>query len=185
MTTRLILVSHALTDWNLDGLIQGHTNVPLNRLGHKMARQLAAHLSDEPLDAIYSSDLKRACQTAYPTAESKSLNVFADSGLREVRTFCQVRSPIHPTLPFESEIETRQMALNRFKRTLTRLAQSHDQQTVLVVTHAGILQIFLVQIAAKNDSHPFTEGIRMALNRIDYNSGAWQCLDLNKDILFT
>lgn len=181
MTTRLILVSHALTDWNLEGLIQGHTDVPLNWLGHRMARQLAMYLSDKPIHAIYSSDLKRAYQTACPTARSKSMDMIIDMGLREGRIFRQVRSPVHPTLAFPDEIETYAMALSRFSETLTRISETHPGQTVLVVTHAGVLKVFVNSIVIKDGMPPFN-GVRMALNVIDYDAGSWQGITLNQDV---
>lgn len=75
MTMHLILVSHALTQWNVEGRIQGHTDVSLNGLGREMAEQPALRQVPEPLHAVYTSDLLRAVQTAVPTAEQKSLSI--------------------------------------------------------------------------------------------------------------
>ena len=180
MSTRLILVSHALTDWNLKGLIQGHTDVPLNRTGHDMALKLSGKLALETIHAVYASDLKRAWQTARPAAQARGLKVFTDSGLRECRTFRQVKSPVYPTLPFENRIETRSMALKRFHLALTRIVRSHDQETLLLVSHAGIIDIFINTSVRHIRSKPWC-GIRMAINVLEYDSGYWKCIVLNKD----
>ena len=62
--TRLIVIRHGETTWNRATRIQGHTDIPLSALGLAQAERLAQALADEPLAAIYASDLSRARQTA-------------------------------------------------------------------------------------------------------------------------
>jgi probable phosphoglycerate mutase len=82
--TQLILIRHGETAWNRDRRIQGQTDVELSALGHEQARQLARRLSREPIQAIYSSDLARARQTAEPLGEALSLPIHPTPLLREV-----------------------------------------------------------------------------------------------------
>ncbi len=82
--TRLILARHGETDWNRDGIWQGHGDPPLNDLGREQAAGLAERLRDVELDALYSSDLRRALQTAEFVATAKDLDVVALGGLREM-----------------------------------------------------------------------------------------------------
>jgi alpha-ribazole phosphatase/probable phosphoglycerate mutase len=58
--TVLILARHGETDWNRDGIWQGHGDPPLNIVGRTQAAALADHLVDVDVDALYSSDLRRA-----------------------------------------------------------------------------------------------------------------------------
>lgn len=81
--TRVILIRHGETTWNRATRIQGHTDIPLSTLGLAQAERLAEALADEPLAAIYSSDLSRARQTAEAVARSQGLAVQIDMGLRE------------------------------------------------------------------------------------------------------
>ena len=179
MTTGIIIVSHALTHWNMKGVMQGHTDLPLNRLGRRMALWLAARLASEPLHGIYTSDQIRAVQTAWPTARAKSLGIVTDMGLREGRTFRQQRSPAYPTLPFPVAMETRPQALGRITGTMTRIARAHDGETLLLVSHAGVLDLFITSLSPKGVPLPF-RGIRTAMNRLAYDAGRWRCIELNR-----
>ena len=81
--TRLILIRHGETAWNRATRIQGHTDIPLSPLGLAQAARLATALAEEPLAAIYSSDLSRARQTAQCLADAHGLPVHTDAALRE------------------------------------------------------------------------------------------------------
>ena len=62
--TRIIAIRHGETAWNVDTRIQGHLDIPLNDTGLWQADQVARALADEPITAIYTSDLQRAHATA-------------------------------------------------------------------------------------------------------------------------
>jgi len=78
----LYLIRHGETGWNREGRTQGHSQNPLSKLGIKQARRLGMRLESETFDQTYSSDLKRALQTAtiaFPHAE-----IIQDRRLREI-----------------------------------------------------------------------------------------------------
>ena len=58
-TTRLLVVRHGETAWNVEGRIQGHVDIALNALGQAQARALGERLLHDKFDAVYSSDLQR------------------------------------------------------------------------------------------------------------------------------
>ncbi len=83
--TRIFLVRHGETHWNLTHRFQGRTDVPLNQQGRNQARALAFTLKEEPLYAIYSSPLMRALETARFVKEfHPSAPLFEEEGLTEM-----------------------------------------------------------------------------------------------------
>ncbi|HXX34744.1 MAG TPA: histidine phosphatase family protein [Thermodesulfobacteriota bacterium] len=83
--TRIFLVRHGETHWNLTHRFQGRKDVPLNQEGKDQARALALTLKDAPLTAIYSSPLVRAIETARVIKEfHPSTPLFEEEGLIEM-----------------------------------------------------------------------------------------------------
>ena len=83
METRIYLIRHGQTAWNKELRCQGHTDVPLDEAGRRQARELAERLRTLPLQAVYSSDLQRARETAELLAAPHGLNVVTTPFLRE------------------------------------------------------------------------------------------------------
>lgn len=81
---RLYAFRHGQTDWNRDGRIQGHLDVPLNDRGREQARALIPHLRRLGVQAFLSSDLSRARETAEIAARGLGVEVSTDRGLREI-----------------------------------------------------------------------------------------------------
>lgn len=81
---RLFLVRHGETLANARRVIQGHThNVSLSSRGRGQIEKLAQRLKAQPISAVYSSDLRRACESAEIVAKELSLPVYFDRRLRE------------------------------------------------------------------------------------------------------
>jgi broad specificity phosphatase PhoE len=149
--TTILLVRHGETDWNLHRRLQGHSDRPLNERGREQARALADELAGDPLDAIYSSDLVRAHETARIVAEARGLEVTALPELRE-RNFgtweglsddeIRERFP-EATDGVLGDGETREAMARRVFDSLQRIADTHPGGNVLVVSHGGPLRAVL------------------------------------------
>lgn len=149
--TTILLVRHGETDWNLERRVQGHTDRPLNETGRGQANALAEVLEGEPLDAVYSSDLVRAHETARIVAERKGLDVTAIPELRE-RDFgtwegltdgeILERFPHAQHGPW-GDAESREEMFRRVHEALQRIAVAHPRGRVLVITHGGPVRAVL------------------------------------------
>ena len=81
---RLILVRHGSTDWNQQRRVQGLSNLGLNETGKRQAEALAQALKNERVDAIYTSPLRRAQETARAIARFHKVEVVTLDGLIEL-----------------------------------------------------------------------------------------------------
>ena len=142
MATTLVLARHGETDWNRDHRLQGWADPPLNALGRAQALELAAALDGERFDAVYSSDLQRAAETARIVASQLGVpGVVEDVSLREVdlgswsgRLWEEVTGRERP------DGESREQHRERVVSGVLRLAAAHDGQTLLIVSHGGSLR---------------------------------------------
>jgi 2,3-bisphosphoglycerate-dependent phosphoglycerate mutase len=153
--TRILAIRHGETAWNVDTRIQGHLDIPLNDTGRRQARRLATALADEPLHAVYSSDLSRAHQTATALAQAVGLGVQPVPGLRERsfghfegRTFREIeaqwpdqalrwRQRDPEFCPAGGESLTTFYA--RVIEQAEALAALHAGETIALVAHGGVL----------------------------------------------
>jgi probable phosphoglycerate mutase len=153
--TRILAIRHGETDWNVDNRIQGQLDIPLNHTGRWQAARVAAALADEGLDAIYSSDLKRAHETAQAVADAAGCGIVSDQGLRE-RGFGDFEgstwTEIEQRWPEQSaRWRRRELAFApgggesllqfyaRVTATATRIAAAHAGQTIALIAHGGVL----------------------------------------------
>ena len=83
MNTTIILIRHGLTDWNEEGRWQGNEDIPLNTTGIAQAQALGRRLASWPIESLYSSDLRRAAQTAAILGEAVDLQPIHDPSWRE------------------------------------------------------------------------------------------------------
>jgi 2,3-bisphosphoglycerate-dependent phosphoglycerate mutase len=141
--TTLLLARHGETDWNRELRIQGSSDIALNERGREQASALAQELADVPLDAIYSSDLSRARETADAVAATHELEIQLDPRLRE-RSFGSwegltrediAQLPDGSRHDGESDDEVRERVLE----AVQAIADAHPGEQVLVVAHGGAL----------------------------------------------
>jgi len=152
--TWLLLARHGETDWNREGRWQGHADVALNDHGRAQARELATSLADQPIDVIYSSDLKRAHETALIIAEKKRMPVSTDAGLREIdvgRWSGLTPDEIAHCFPgmVTHDGETNEQHLARVLAAFRRIAIAERDRRVLVVSHGKTLRVIRRHAAGK------------------------------------
>ena len=159
---RCCFVRHGETPWNVERRLQGHQDIPLNALGlaqaEAAARYLAVRHAQAPFQAIVSSDLQRARQTADAIGKRLTLPVQTASALRErhygdfegktpaeARVFAEsaydalIRRDDLAAAPGNAEPLTDMAA--RIEACLRQLLATHAAQPVILVTHGGVLDV--------------------------------------------
>lgn len=180
MGTELIVVRHGETAWNAGGRIQGHRPVGLNARGRRQARAVAARLAGTAFDALYSSDLDRAMQTADAVAGATGHEVIPDARLREwdlgvlagltageaESQYPDAYGIYRRRLP-DAAIPEGESIRQRYARTtqaLEAVARRHDGGCAVVVTHGGPLDDFYrrangIPLEAARDFELFNAGL--------------------------
>jgi probable phosphoglycerate mutase len=152
--TEFLLVRHGETDWNVERRFQGQADPPLNEAGRDQARALAEQLANEALDAIYTSDLSRARETAEIVGARTGAPVVALAELREIDvgewqglTWPEIQERFPQGVGRWNEHghgwadgETYAELERRVVRALQSLADDHPTARLLVVGHGGTVR---------------------------------------------
>jgi broad specificity phosphatase PhoE len=160
--TTIYLARHAESDWNAENRFQGHADRPLTERGREQAEALAQELAEKTLDAVYSSPLRRALETAELVAARHGLRPIATKGLREVDVGGWAglsRSEVKARFPDAfgrwlaggegwEDGETYDAMAERVLGAVRRIATEHPDGTVLVVSHGGPIRA--LHAAARN-----------------------------------
>ena len=153
--TTILLARHGETDWNRDGRYQGHADEPLNDRGRAQARELADRLREQPPAAIYTSDLRRASETAEIVASALGLALTLEPRLREIDVGSwegRTRAELDGSA-WDGETYDKHRA--RVVSAVLEIAQAHEDDQVLLVAHGGTLR--RVQEAALGEGQPVFE----------------------------
>lgn len=189
--TEILIVRHGESMGNRERIFAGHFDVDLTERGYMQAEATADFLKNEKIDAIYSSDLKRAYNTALPHAAIHELRVNTSKALREInigilegadiKLIAKRRGPsflkywtedfgLFAFLGGESTIE----AGERFFDALKDIAKAHLGQCILITAHAGVIRAFWGKIS-KID--PVRLGVQIpfasnaSVNRVNFENG--------------
>jgi probable phosphoglycerate mutase len=195
--TRILLVRHGETDWNAAGRIQGHSDTPLNAAGHEQARRVARRLAREPVQALYSSDLARASQTATAIGHTLGLPVVTSPRLRERQygvwegltaaeiqarfpeQFAEWRARSTDFAPPQGE--SRSQLLTRALAELQAIARRHAREVVVVVTHGGFCYVLINHIlgSVDGDRREFAFG-NASIHTLEVIAERWSVISVNE-----
>ncbi len=155
--TRLYLCRHGETDHNRKRILQGQKDVELNERGEKQAERLAERFRDEDIDAVYSSDLKRASRTAEKVAEKTGASHFEDERLRE-RSYGDLEGEPH-TARYEQIDGADELddwkpeggedvhdVRERAAELLEEIEKDHPEGKVVVVAHGWVNRALLTHL---------------------------------------
>lgn len=154
--TKLLLVRHGESEYNSARRFAGHVDVGLTENGRRQVERLRHRLADEKIDAVYSSDLKRARLTAEMLVHGKGMIITTCPELREIsygeveglpfsdiqRSYPELAKQISNTdltmrFPGGESFMEFVGRVSTFKETLKNHGPS---ETLLVVAHGGPLR---------------------------------------------
>ncbi len=188
--TRVIMVRHGQTEWNIANKRQGHLDSPLTEQGIGQAKALARRLTRERFSALYSSDLGRAMQTARIIAETTGHKIIADSRLRErhlgifqglvgdqIKEKYPEEYKLHRSLGPDYVIPGGESVREQVARNLdylNEIAAKHFGETIVVITHGGVLSgLFRHTFSIPFEAPRRFEFTNAGLNVFVYDRGSW------------
>ena len=198
--TQVVLVRHGQTAWNIGAgggeRFRGRIDLPLDDTGLAEARALAERLPDYPIVAIYSSPLKRAVQTAQPTAQRLGLPVQPLPGIIDIN-YGDWQELSHPEVAqrypelyqrwlekphlvkFPHGESLRQVRL-RAMTTLKQVVARHEDQAVLLVAHQVVNKVLVCAMLGLSNSHFWhIRQDNACINVFDHQDGVFTAVLIN------
>ena len=188
--TRLIITRHGQSIANAQLRFAGHSDFDLSDVGHAQAALVAKYLCEnEHIDAIYSSDLLRAYNTALPTAKTLGMDIIPSTALREIFAGeWEGHTTDELAVSYAEDFaiwknsyassrctggESTAEVYRRVTRTVEEIARRHDGQTVLISTHATMVRALSAYALGLDETRvgeiPFTHNA--SINIFTYENG--------------
>lgn len=160
--TKLLLIRHAQSLWNLENKAQGHSDSPLTELGIKQSEMLAKYLRDINIAKIYSSNLGRALNTAKIISKNIGISIEEVANLKEImlgewegmtgeEIASKYKDTYHNWFRYPSKTlipqgESIEDLKKRIIPTFNNIINKHDGETVAVVSHGGVIITFIAHL---------------------------------------
>lgn len=197
--TKLYFLRHGQSMGNLERRFLGHTDLPLSDLGKKQAERVAEVLGGYGFDAIYSSDLLRARETAAPLAARLGIPVIPvpalreiDAGLWEGLSFPEICASYADSYhTFRADIgvarpdggESTQEVADRVFAAVTELARRNPGKTLLLTSHATAICMFACRVLGLSPAA--CRSLRLppnaSLSSFDYDGGEFHMCQYGED----
>ena len=195
--TKLIFIRHGYSEYNHLKKFTGHLDIPLTALGKEQAEITARYLINAyKIDAVYSSDLSRAVETAKPVANALGLPIVTDTRLRELHlgdwTDMYI-AEVKEKYPAEWEIyrnggrclggESAEELQTRAVQATLEIAERNEGKTVLIATHGGTLRAILryCHQSVGQDGVAVPIVSNNSVTEIEYINGAFRVVKVSYD----
>lgn len=182
------LIRHGRTDWNVQGRLQGRTDIPLNAAGRLDALRAAEALAAEAWHAVYTSPLARAYATAEIIGERLGLELQICGCLIE-RAYGKLEGSVRrgrrrrrtgrrrAAAGMESDVALAARAVG----CMTDLARRHPGQRLVVVSHGGLIRMFLYRISHGRVGRGVTKLANGGITRLTWApERSWRILSVNE-----
>lgn len=185
----VILVRHGLTDWNLGRRIMGARPIPLNEAGVAQLKLLQEMFGTIPLDAIFTSPIKRAVQSAQLLKGTRDIPIIESEDLREIdygpwvgKTFDEISATpefrdyfLRPHLAQVPDGESLAGVTARACDFIERLKKQGKRQRIVAISHADVIKAILVKYLGL----PLNEFHRLRIDNASY-SVLWSNLKVDR-----
>ena len=190
---KAVLVRHGETEQNATGIFQGYSPVPLSAWGRQQATLVAERLISIRPQVLYSSDLRRAQETADIISQQLGLPVRLCEGLREWNVGTWIGQPTDAYLTHlhtlgahqvthvpeggESQLQTQA----RVVAQMQELAGQHAAETIVCVSHGKAIDLLARHILGLDVMQPPAFHIaNTSVNIFSFQHGAWEVVTLNE-----
>lgn len=195
--TRIILVRHGETTWNIEGRYQGQEDTPLSERGLKQGHMLAEGLKNVPIDLCISSPLKRSFMTCSFCAELHNLPVATDDRLMEINhgSWEGVLAPdIAAKYPVEFEQwhtephlvvmpdggESLEDVRMRVRAAFDEYAEKYPDKTILVAAHDAVNKAIICDLMGMGMEHFWqVKQDNTCINVLEFDGKAWRAVLIN------
>lgn len=190
------LLRHGQTEWNVNNLCAGQTDIPLNGEGRAQAARITDYFRRRPLGAVFGSDMSRTRSTAEGICETHGLAYREDRRLREINygrlegTDSSRWDELFPELMRKwnygsfaeapPEGESRQSLIRRSVAFLDELASGNERAPVLVVTHGGVIKALLTHVVLRGAGHEVDRSLGLfrvdnaSVTTLRFRNGRWR-----------
>ncbi|MDD5018897.1 MAG: histidine phosphatase family protein [Candidatus Omnitrophica bacterium] len=192
MPTKLILIRHGVTAWNLKKKYCGRQDVPLSPEGRKQARKLCRRLRKTGVSHVYASDRKRAIQTA--NIVFKNIGIKTIPALREIhfgvfegKTHDEIlrkhgplyqrwlKNPLGTPIPGGEDMK-------RFKKrlwgTIKAIARRHADGTIAVVCHGGVISMLVTHLKKSKNFWKYIPG-SASISTLSYSNNSFEIISFD------
>ena len=157
--TRLLLIRHAQTEWNIQRRFQGHGDSPITEEGQEQLKRLKSRLAGLEFDVVYSSDLRRTIETSQmlsgkqkveePRLRERGVGILEGLNLEQIMAEHAEAFRAFRSGDKDHQIEggeSLQIALNRAWTFLEEMPEKHPGAELAADSHAGLIRLICKQI---------------------------------------
>ena len=188
--THLGLLRHGQTDWNINFLLQGVTDIPMNQTGIEQVKLAAQAIRAEDWDVVLTSPLSRARQTAEIIASQHGYTEIIEQELLIERSFGEAEGLSHEqwrakysNLDVIPGGESRTQLADRSRLLLETISQELAGKRVLAISHGALIRA-LIAIASNNELPRAGERLGNAsLNVVKHIDNSWQVVNYSLEPL--
>ncbi|MHA6252616.1 histidine phosphatase family protein [Oceanobacillus sp. CAU 1775] len=183
--TKLCIIRHGETDWNVAGILQGKQDTSLNDRGKKQAHACGEYLQPFDWDIIITSPLRRARETAeiiqqqirIPLIE---MSMFAERGFGEAEGILPVdRDHKFPDQIYPGE-ESLTSFTNKILLGMESISRLYSGKRVLLITHGATINVILAAFSNDEIDIGTTTIKNGCMNNLEYSHGCWKIKEFNK-----